>query len=411
MTQQAMKILRHILSPGRARGRITICGLMLMLTAVVASAAQQNAAQTGQLKTDSLPADLKAVMALMESTNRLNETAMELIRAHAAREGAESETESAIVIRTVTQESTPNDKSGLSATPTVIRDTVRLYTPQAIPGGRYVWIPDTMRDAVTQLLAEDVHHGIILHEDTIARGIKLPDFDLDPEVLHDRNLGRFHRGLFNYRFLPKGQWVFGLTANYGEFSTDDLEMFSVLEDVTLGGHSFSIKPQMQYLIRDNMAVGLRFNYTQTKGSIDNLGLDIDEDMSFSLHDISYKGESYAASLTFTQYLGLARRGRFGIFNEAELSFSSGNSDFTRPFDGKLKTTHTTTTGVGLNFSPGVSVFMMKQASFNISFGVFGFYLKNEKQWVDGVESGNRLRSGADFRFNIFNINFGIAIHI
>lgn len=407
-----MNMLRHFLDTFKPLMRRGVAMLALLPAVSAAWGAEQGA----PVKTDSLPPELRAAVALIESTNKLNETALELIRSHVP--GGSANTSCAaprtIILgaeRTVPAEA-PQALEGIALPDTVtVRDTVMVYTHPVIPGGQYVWIPDSMQRAVRSLLAAEGAPGLVLHEDTVARNIAMPDFDKDPEVLRDRNLGRFHRGLFNYRFLPKGQWVFGLTANYGEFSTDDLEMFSVLDDVTLGGHTFSIKPQMQYLIRDNMAVGLRFNYTQTRGSIDNFGVEIDEDMNFNLHDISYKGESYAASLTFTQYLGLARRGRFGIFNEAELSFSSGNSDFVRPFDGNIKTTHTTTTGVGLNFSPGVTVFMMKQASFNISFGVFGFYLKNEKQWVDGEESGNRLRSGANFRFNIFNINFGIAVHI
>jgi hypothetical protein len=65
----------------------------------------------------------------------------------------------------------------------------------------------------------------------------------------------------------------------------------------------------------------------------------------------------------------------------------------------------------LSFSPGVTVFMMKNVSFNVSFGVFGFYLRNEKQQVDGEERGNRFTSGANFKINIFNINFGLGIHL
>ncbi len=54
---------------------------------------------------------------------------------------------------------------------------------------------------------------------------------------------------------------------------------------------------------------------------------------------------------------------------------------------------------------------MKNVSFNVSFGVFGFYLRNEKQTVNGEPLGNRFTSGANFKFNIFNINFGIGVHI
>ena len=65
----------------------------------------------------------------------------------------------------------------------------------------------------------------------------------------------------------------------------------------------------------------------------------------------------------------------------------------------------------LNFSPGVSILMMKNVGFNVSFGVFGFKIRNEKQFVDNEPLGNRLTSGANFKFNIFNINFGLAVNI
>ena len=52
---------------------------------------------------------------------------------------------------------------------------------------------------------------------------------------------------------------------------------------------------------------------------------------------------------------------------------------------------------------------MRNVAFHVSFGVFGFNLKNEKQRENGEEAGSRFSSGANFRFNIFNINFGIAV--
>ena len=156
---------------------------------------------------------------------------------------------------------------------------------------------------------------------------------------------------------------------------------------------------------------MRLGYSSGRANIDSFNVDIDEDMSFNLKDIYYRSESYTAALTFNQYYGISRRGRFGIYNEVELAFSSGNSDFNRPFNGAPKLTHTTTMQAALNFSPGVCVFIMDQVSFNVSFGVFGFSLRNEKQTVDGVAMGNRFTSGANFRFNIFNINFGVAVNL
>lgn len=280
----------------------------------------------------------------------------------------------------------------------------------SVTKGKYIYVPDSLQNDVFKLLmgnskVVDNELKFDSSEKVIWKG------DTIPMKLRSRNLGRYDRGLFNYLFLPKGRWGFGLTASYGEISTDNLEIFDLLNDIDLGGHIFSIKPFLEYTISNNISVGLRFGYTSGKGNVDSFKVDIDEDMNFNLHDIMYRNESYTAAVLFRQYIGIARRGRFGVFNEVELAFSSGNSDFQRPYAGELRTTHTTYMKAGLNFSPGVSVFMMKNVAFNLSFGVFGFYLKNERQMENGIEIGNRTTSGANFRFNLFNINFGIAVHV
>ncbi|MCM1152037.1 MAG: hypothetical protein NC328_00060 [Muribaculum sp.] len=276
--------------------------------------------------------------------------------------------------------------------------------------GKFVWVPDSLSQDVDKLL--EGHSKVVLDsekldlsETVVYKG------DTIPMVLKDRNLGRYDRGLFNWLFIPKGSWHFGLTASYGEFSTSDLEMFDILDDIDLGAHSFSIRPFISYFIRNNLSVGVRMSYNTTKANIDSFKVDIDEDMNFNLHDIAYRNESYSTALILNQYIGIARLGRFGVTNEVSLEFSSGNSSFRRPFAGVPKETHTTYMDARLNFSPGVCVFIMKNVSFNLSFGVFGFYLRNEKQTVDGEALGNRFTSGANFKFNIFNIAMGIGVHI
>ena len=232
-----------------------------------------------------------------------------------------------------------------------------------------------------------------------------------PMVLKDRNLGRFDRGLFNFLFIPKGIWQIGVTASYGEFSTTDLQILDLVSDIDFKGKLWSIRPNFSYFIKSNISLGLRLGYSSGRADIGTFNVDIDEDMSFNLHDIMYKSDSYSAAITFTQYLGIARRGRFGFFNEVELEMAGGDSDFNRPYNGEMRRTHTNMFQVSLNFSPGVCVYVMDQVSFNVSFGVFGLNLKHEKQKVNDEPLGERTTSGANFRFNIFNINFGIAVNI
>lgn len=287
--------------------------------------------------------------------------------------------------------------------------------PDVPLGGKFIWVPDSMRSKVNTLLANgnlttkiEVNtdeETVDLNEKVVFRG------DTINMILKDRNLGRYDRGLFNYLFIPKGIWQIGLTASYGEFSTSDLEILDLISDIDFSGKLWSIRPYFQYFLRSNISLGLRLGYTQGRANIGSFNVDIDEDMSFKLHDIMYKSNSYSASFTFSQYLGIARKGRFGVFNEVELALSGGDSDFNRPFNGELRKTHTQMFQAALNFSPGVCVYVLDQVSFNVSLGVFGLNIKHEKQKVNDEDLGWRTTSGANFRFNIFNINFGIAVNI
>lgn len=230
-------------------------------------------------------------------------------------------------------------------------------------------------------------------------------------IIPEKNYGRYDRGLYNYLFIPKGQWAFGLTASYGEFDCDDVQLLSIINDLDLKVKAYSIRPSISYFFRNNQSVGLKFNYVRNIADLARLSVDFDDDLNFSIGDVSYYGESYTASLFYRNYVGLGTMKRFAIFNEVDLSFGSGSTRFKRYYNNELRDTRTNSTMASLNFSPGLCVFIMDNISFNVSFGVFGINLKNEKQITNDVEEGSRFTSGANFRFNIFNINFGLGVHI
>ena len=230
-------------------------------------------------------------------------------------------------------------------------------------------------------------------------------------ILPQRNFGRYDRGLFNFLFIPKGQWSFGLTASYGEFNSDDVQILSLIKDFDFKGKMYSIKPTIGYFVANNQSIGLKFNYTRGEADLGSLSVDIDDDLNFSLKDVSYYSNTYSIGVFYRTYVGLSTDKRFGVFNEVALSFGSGSSRFKRYYGGELRDTRTNITSASLNFSPGVCVFIMDNVSFNVSFGVFGVSLRNEKQITNGVEEGSRFSSGANFKFNLFNINFGLGVHI
>lgn len=230
-------------------------------------------------------------------------------------------------------------------------------------------------------------------------------------IIPEKNYGRYDRGLYNYLYIPKGDWAFGLNASYGEFNADDVQILSILKDFDFGGEIYSIKPSASYFFKNNQSIGMRLNYTRGKANINNLVVDFDEDLNFSIKDVSYDSKNYGISVFYRHYIGLSSLKRFAIFNEAELAYNGGTSEFKRYYNGELSDTHTTLNEARLSFSPGVCVFIHEYVSFNVSFGVLGLYFRNEDQKTNGINEGSRFTSGASFKFNLFNINFGIGINI
>lgn len=258
------------------------------------------------------------------------------------------------------------------------------------------------REIVKKSLAEespDANEMVIVGNDTV------------PFVIKERNFGRYDRGLFNYLYIPKGHWGFGLTASYGSLNTSDIQVLSILSDIDFSGKAYSIKPYISYFIRNNQSIGLRFNYSRGTADLGKLAMDFSDDLNFSIHDVSYYTQSYTTSFFYRNYIGLNRSKIFGIFNEVELAFGTGSSRFKRIYNDLPRDTRTVSTKASLNFSPGVCVFIQDYIAFNVSFGVFGLHLTNEKQTTDGIDEGSRFTSGANFRFNIFNINFGLMVVI
>lgn len=254
------------------------------------------------------------------------------------------------------------------------------------------------KDSVPLGLAE-VDQKVIVRGDTISI------------VLPQKNYGRYDRGLFNFLYIPKGEWSFGFTASYGELNTDDIQVLSILKNVDFGGKQYSIKPSVSYFFNHNQSIGMRLNYTRGEANLHNLALDIDDDLNFELKDVSYYSHSYDVGVVYRNYVGLDKHKRFSVFNEVALDFGSGSSRFKRYYNDVLRDTRTNSMGLSLNFSPGLCVFVQDNIAFNVSFGVFGIKVNKEKQKTNGVEEGSRVSSGANFRFNIFNINFGLMVVI
>lgn len=222
---------------------------------------------------------------------------------------------------------------------------------------------------------------------------------------------KFDRGLTNYRFIAKNEWICGITASYNGYNSKDSDIALLLKDFNFTGSLFGVHPYVGYFVSDNNCVGVKLGYSTTSANLNDFNLTLMDDMSISLSNLAYSAKYYSAGIFHRAYLGLTRRGQLGVFNETSLTFTSGTSHFLRGETGNIKDTKTVSSEIALGLNPGISVFILDNISANVSVGILGLNYKHNKQYTDNVESGYYHSSGANFKINILNINIGISVHI
>ena len=252
-----------------------------------------------------------------------------------------------------------------------------------------------------QAISRDYRNDSIRHvRDSLQR--------FDPDVLITKPIGRYDRGIINFRFIPKGSKLFGVTASYSNSVSDNSNMLLVLTDLDYSFKSMRVNPFAGYFIRDNMMIGVKFGYNNQHARIDNSALNV-EDLDFSLANVAFSQRVYSSALFHRSYVGLDRGRRFGLFNETSLGIKTGDATFSRLQEGEPKVTESSITQLELGISPGIAVFIMQNISAEVSFGLIGFNYRHESQTVNNEKAGSFSSSGANFKINLLNINIGITV--
>ena len=259
------------------------------------------------------------------------------------------------------------------------------------------------------LVASDMQAGLIKLGNNKAELKQLDSLiQNDPNVIKTKPIGRFNRGIVNYKFIPKGHKIFGVTASYSNYQSDNSKALILLSDLNYKFVSGRVNPFVGYFIKDNVMIGVKFGYNNMLTNLENSSLDFDG-LDFSIANVELKERMYTSSLLHRSYVGLDRGRRFGLFNETALSFTNGNSSFSRLQDGQPMITETSIVQMELGINPGVSVFIMQNVSAEMSFGIVGFNYRKEKQTVNNEDAGTFTSSGANFKISLLNINIGITV--
>lgn len=229
----------------------------------------------------------------------------------------------------------------------------------------------------------------------------------------DRGIGKA-----NSLFIPKGTVGGGLSVSYSSYQigngADDAGykmLFSILDNVHGDIQSFGIAPYLSYFIKDNLALGLRFDYDKSGFGLDGLDLALGDLMTLNVQDMHYLKQSYSGSVTLRNYMPIAGSKRFALFAELRATGAYAQSESYKVEDGKKLGTYQDIYKGSLSVVPGLCCFVTDEAALEVSVGVLGFTHQKTVQTTNQLEVSQMVQNNASFKINLFSINMGISIFI
>ena len=253
--------------------------------------------------------------------------------------------------------------------------------------------------------------------------------------LQKRHIQRIDRSEMKATFIPKGLWMCGATVNYREWENEN-ENLLVLKNLNMDGHILSCSPYVGYFVTNNLALGLRYNYSRYYFSLADLDinmgkLNIEEggddgihmqntDFSINLQDLYYLEHKHEVSFFMRNYMPLFGSKILGAFAEVRATYSHANGkNSTGRREGETNTldgTYETVNKIQLGVTPGLCIFVTNFAAVETSIGVLGVdyrwsSFKNVHPNSTEYEYGKNHSGGANFKFNIFTVNIGMTFYL
>ena len=222
---------------------------------------------------------------------------------------------------------------------------------------------------------------------------------------------KYDRGIVMKTFIPKGQWMVGATFSYSEHVDANFEFLSVLKEINSEGYTFKVTPLVSYFIRDNISIGGRFAYSRTFTKLDNIKLALGDDLSFEIQDYNSTANTYSGAIFLRTYLNLGDSKRFGLFNEARLSYGYSQSKGTTGLGVDLSGLHELKHNLNIGVAPGITCFVNDFTAVEASINVAGLNFNWYDQTKDQVYKGSRHSSSANFKINLLSIDLGIVFYL
>jgi hypothetical protein len=221
---------------------------------------------------------------------------------------------------------------------------------------------------------------------------------------------QFEREIEQISFVPKGQWITGVSVSYSQSSQDNYQ-FLVVEDLNGDTYSFKVSPMLMYAFQDNMAAGGRFAYSRQRTRLDNASIVLDSETSYDVDHLYVISHNYYGMAAYRYYMSLGNNTRFGMFAEAQLQIGGGQSKIENGSDFDLTGTFERNFSFDVGLAPGLVMFLNNYSAIEVNVGVLGYNYQHTRSVTDQIYVANRNLKSANFRINLFSITFGCTFYI
>lgn len=231
-----------------------------------------------------------------------------------------------------------------------------------------------------------------------------------PPTAQQPVIEQFSRDITKATFVPKGQWITGVSVSYSQSHQDNYTFF-VLEHLNGDTYTFKVSPMLFYSFKDNLAAGGRFAYQRSRTQLDSGYLNLGEDTNYDIDHLYRIAHNFYVGAGFRNYLPLGNTLRFGFFNEVQLQLGGGQSKIENGSGEDLTGTYETNFNLSVGLQPGLVVFLNNYSAIEVSVGVLGFEYTHTHATTDRIYESTRNTKTANFRINLFSIQFGAAFYL
>lgn len=211
-------------------------------------------------------------------------------------------------------------------------------------------------------------------------------------------------------FVPKGQWVTGVSVNWTQSNQNDYQ-FLVLENLSGDTYSFKLSPMLIYIVANDLGFGGKFSYTRSLTKLENASIVMGDDTEYDMSHIYRLSHNYYAMAVMRNYFSLGKSKQFGFFNELQLQIGGGQSKMTKGSGQALTGAYERNLAFNIGLAPGLIMFLNNYSALEVNVGVLGFSYTHTKQINDRIYVSNRKTKYANFRINLFSITFGVAFYL